>query len=120
MRSKLMKEAILFVAIMVALLAVPAYAQSRGPADTVKAFYRFSSSHSNVFDRRHIELRKNWYTKELYQLLLDQLQKDEANLRAHPTDKPFFGDGLDFEPLHELCYAGGKSYPYARCVGSPK
>lgn len=117
MRSNLMKEEILFVAIMVALIAVPAYSQNRGPADTVKAFYRFSSARSNVFDRRHIESRKSWYTNELYQLFLDQLKKDEANLRAHPTDKPFFGDGLDFEPLHELCNAGGKSYPYSRRVG---
>ncbi len=119
MRRNLIKEEILFVAIMVALLAIPAYSQRRGPAATVKAFYRFSSARSNIFDRRHIELRKGWYTNELYHLFLDQLKKDEAHLRAHPTDKPYFGDGLDFEPLHELCNAGGKSYPYSRKVGRP-
>ena len=112
-----MKTEILFVAIIVAIGVVPAYAQSRGPSKTVASFYEFSNARSNLFNRRHIESRKGWYTNELFQLFLEQLKKDELNLRAHPTDKPFFGDGLDFEPLHELCNAGGKSYPFSRKLG---
>lgn len=113
-----MTTKVLLIAIIFTLSSASTLAQSRGPSETVKSFYRFSSAHSGLFNRRHIELRKSWYTNELYQLFVEQLKKDEANLKAHPTDKPFFGDGLDFEPLHEPCNAGGKSYPYTRRVGS--
>ena len=112
-----MTKKVLLIAVIFTLASASSLAQSRGPSETVKSFYRFSSAHSGLFNRRHIESRKSWYTNELYQLFLEQLKKDEANLKAHPTDKPFFGDGLDFEPLHELCYAGGKSYSYSRRVG---
>ena len=112
-----MKTGILLIAVIVALAAGETLAQSRGPSETVKSFYEFSSSRSSPFDRRHVEARKRWYTSELYQLFLEQLKKDEAELKAHPTDKPFFGDGLDFQPWHEQCQAGGRSYAFSRHVG---
>ena len=112
-----MKAKVLLITVIITFASASSLAQSRGPSDTVKSFYRFSSARSNLFDRRHVESRKSWYTNELYQLFLEQLKKDEANLKANPTDKPFFGDGLDFEPLHETCNAGGKSHPYTRRVG---
>ena len=112
-----MKTGILLIAVIVTFAADDTFAQSRRPSETVKSFYEFSSSRSSTFDRRHVEARKRWYTSELYQLFLEQLKKDEAELKVHPTDKPFFGDGLDFQPLHELCHVGGKSYAYRRSVG---
>lgn len=115
-----MTTKLLLIAVTITFVSAGTLAQNRGPSETVKSFYRFSSAHSNLFNRRHVESRKSWYTNELYHLFLEQLKKDEANLKAHPTDKPFFGDGLDFEPLHELCNAGGKSYSYTRRVGRAK
>ena len=112
-----MKTGILLIALIVAFATGDTFAQSRGPSETVKSFYTFSSSRSSTFDRRHVEARKRWYTSELYRLFLDQLKKDEAELKAHSTDKPFFGDGLDFQPWHERCQAGGRSYAYSRHVG---
>jgi hypothetical protein len=112
-----MKTGIFLIAVIVTFAAGDTFAQSRGPSETVKSFYQFSSSRSSTFDRRHVEARKRWYTPELYQLFLEQLKKDEVELKANPTDKPFFGDGLDFQPWHEQCQAGGRSYAFSRHVG---
>jgi hypothetical protein len=91
-------------------------AQTRTPAETVHDFYKFSDSRSAIFDRRHIELRKRWYTPALYRAFLDQLREDAVYLKQHPTDKPFFGDGLDFRPLDEPCEVNGRSYRRARTI----
>lgn len=108
---------LLLIAVIVVSGAMGALAQGRSPYQTVKIFYEFSIARPSVFNRQHIEARKRWYTHDLYRLFLEELQEQEANLKAHPTDKPFFGDGLDFEPLHELCQAGGRSHAYTRRIG---
>ena len=84
--------------------------QSFGPEDTVKAFYKFSNSRSSIFNRRHIESRRQWYTPALYREFLAQLREDQIHLKTNPTDKPIFGDGLDFRPLDEPCESNGRSY----------
>jgi hypothetical protein len=93
------------------------FSQTLGPAETVSAFYKYSDARSSTFDRRHIESRKQWYTPQLYQAFRIQLRKDQAHLKKHPTDKPFFGDGLDFQPLNEACDVNGKRVNRRRSVG---
>jgi hypothetical protein len=90
--------------------AAAVFAQNPGPEETVKAFYKYSNARSSTFNGRHIELRKQWYTPALYNAFRAQLREDRAYLKKNPTDKPFFGDGLDFMPLDEPCEANGKSY----------
>jgi hypothetical protein len=107
-----MKTVLITLAILVSSLTVSAQA----PDATVRAFYAYSNARSNIFNRRHIELRKKWYTPMLYQAFLNQLAEDEAHLKAHPTDKPFFGDGLDFRPLDEPCEVGDRSYKRVQSI----
>jgi len=109
---------ILFVLILVATTgSLSAFSQTRDPAATVKAFYSFSDARSPIFDQRHVSSRKRWYTSELYKAFLGQLFRDKTYLRKHPTDKPYFGDGLDFKPLDEPCTADGNNYSLSYRIG---
>jgi hypothetical protein len=101
---------------VVLICAANALSQTSGPPETVRAFYRFSNARSPVFDRRHIESRKRWYSPALYRLFQEELRKQTDFLKQHPDEKPFFGDGLDFRPLHEFCQANGKSYPRSQSL----
>ena len=103
-------RSILGLAFLFFLSAATALPQNLGPTETVRAFYKFSNARSSIFSKRHIELRKQWYTPHLYKAFLEQLQEDQTHLKKHPTDKPFFGDGLAFRPLDEACEANGKHY----------
>jgi hypothetical protein len=104
------------IAVFVLLCGATTLSQTLGPAATVQAFYRFSNARSAVFNRKHIESRKRWYSLELYRLFLDELKKEEVFLRQHPDEKPFFGDGLSFRPLDEPCQASGKSYRRSQSI----
>src|SRR3954454_22284024 len=99
-----MKVRILIIAGVVLLLALSSVAQS--PVATVNAFYKFDRSHPEVFNRRNIDSRKRWFSKDLYNLFLYELKRESAYLKKTPTDKPYFGDGLPFEPYDETCKAG--------------
>ena len=99
------------------ILAATGMSQSSSPAPTVKDFYKFSDAHSDLFNRRHIELRKRWYTPRLYRIFREELQRQTDMLKSHPTDKPFFGDGLDFRPRDEKCQANGRTYGFAQMIG---
>ena len=101
---------------IVAFVALAAAAQAMGPDATVRAFYAYSNARSSTFNRRHVELRKKWYSPALYAAFLKQLAEDDAYLKTHPTDKPFFGDGLDFRPLDEPCEVGDRSYKRVQSV----
>lgn len=105
-----MRVRIIVILSITLLSAAALYAQSAGPRETVEAFYKFSSSRSSVFNNRHIQLRKQWYTPALTRAFQAQLRKDRAYLKANPTDKPYFGDGLTFRPADEPCEANGHSY----------
>ena len=103
--------------VIVAIASVSAvFAQTAAPDATVRAFYAYSNARSSTFNRRHIELRKKWYTPALYAAMLKQLQEDDAYLKTHPDEKPFFGDGLDFRPLDEPCEVGDRSYKRVQSV----
>lgn len=89
---------------VVACLAASTAAQS--PAARVKAFYQFDRSHSQIFNRRYVDARKQWFSKELYNLFLYELKREAAYLKKNPGDKPYFGDGSSFQPIDEVCKAG--------------
>lgn len=91
---------------VMAFLASAAAAQS--PASTAKAFYQFDRSHSQIFDRRYVDSRKQWFSKELYNLFLLELKRETAYLKKNPGDKPYF-DGSPFLPIDEVCKAGRQS-----------
>lgn len=111
-----MKARTAFSFVLILLFATAALSQAAGPAQTVRAFYTFSNARSSVFNRKHIESRKRWYTPELYRLFLEALRKENAFLKQHPDEKPFFGDGLDFRPLQEPCHANSKAYDRSQSI----
>src|SRR5262245_55561808 len=79
-----------------------------GPLAAVKAFYAYDQSHSQTFNRRNIDARKRWFSPDLYRLLQYELKREAEYLKKNPTDKPYFGDGLPFQPLQENCIAGSR------------
>jgi hypothetical protein len=95
---------LLFTLIFLACV-VSATAQS-SPRSTVEAFYRFDRSHSQIFNRRNIDARKRWFSAELYKLFLYELRREADFVKKHPDEKPFFGDGLPFQPVQEMCEQG--------------
>lgn len=98
---------ILFFAILLVTVAVAA--QRSTPGTAVASFYRFDRAHSQVFDRRNIDARRAWLSIELYRLFQNELRREAAYLKTNPTDKPYFGGGLPFQPTDEACNAGGKN-----------
>ena len=111
-----MKFRIVLSTSFVLLCGATVLSQTLGPAETVQAFYRFSNARSAVFNRKHIESRKRWYTPDLFRLFLEELRKEEVFLKLHPDEKPFFGDGLSFRPLDEPCHANDKSYQRSQSI----
>jgi hypothetical protein len=83
-----------------------AFAQSSTPKAAVESFYKFDRSHSQVFNRRNIDARKPWFSPALYSLFLKELKRQAAFERRNPNEKPYFGDGLPFQPYDETCKAG--------------
>jgi hypothetical protein len=80
--------------------------KQNSPKASLEAFYRFDRTHSQTFNRENINARKRWFTAELYSLLINELKRDAEYLKKNPGDKPYFGDGLPFQPLREACEAG--------------
>ena len=99
-RSNKLRFTLIFIACVVS-----ATAQS-SPRATVDAFYRFDRSHSQIFNRRNIDARKRWFSAELYKLFLYELRREADFVKKHPDEKPFFGDGLPFQPVQEMCEQG--------------
>ena len=97
--------------VLTLLLAASAIVgQTSGPKATAMAFYRFDADHSQVFNRANIDARKRWMSNELYKLFLTELEREKEFLLKNPTDKPYFGDGLPFRPLDEVCSLNGRDY----------
>ncbi len=100
---------IFLAVIFIAAISAVSFAQST-PKAAVEAFYKFDRSHSQVFTRRNLEAKKAWFSTELYSLFQNELRREAAYLRKNPSDKPYFGDGLPFQPLDETCKAGRREY----------
>jgi len=74
------------------------------------AFYKYDAAHSRIFNRKNIDARKRWFSDELYNLFLKELEREKEYLAKNPGNKPYFGDGLSFSPIDEPCKLSGKSY----------
>src|SRR5215813_10154207 len=102
-----MKTRILFVFVLFTVLGIRGVSQS--PVSAVQAFYHYDRAHSQVFNRRNIDARKQWFSSELYKLFLYEQKREDDYLKSNPNDKPYFGDGLPFQPYDEICKAGGRN-----------
>jgi hypothetical protein len=103
-----LRQVAMFVS-LVALMTNWVMGQNATPTAAVTSFYKFDRSHSQDFNRRSIDARKRWFSRRFYNLFLAELRKQNAHLKTHPTEKPFFGDGFSFSPLEEPCDADGRS-----------
>lgn len=101
---------IIFSFAAVLFTATGFYGQQSTPKAAAISFYKFDRMQSQIFNLKNIDARKRWFSDELYQLFLKELKRESEYLKANPTDKPHFGDGLPFRPLEEVCEVGGKSY----------
>ena len=95
---------------LAAAVAISAQSKLAEASSTVAAFYRFDTANSQVFNRRNIDARKRWFSAELYKLLINELAREKDFLKANPTDKPHYGDGLPFRPLDEVFELNGRKY----------
>jgi len=94
-----------FIPIIFMIACLTAAAQNT-PKSAAEAFYKFNRSHSQNFNRQNIDLRKQYFSPELYRLFLNELKRESAYLKKNPGDKPYFSDGLPFQPLQEKCEDG--------------
>lgn len=101
---------LLFLLFSLILFSVSLSAQRSAPRAAVESFYKFDRAHSRVFNRRNIDARRAWFSAELYRLFQQELRREAAYLKKNPTDKPYFGDGLPFQPLDEACETGGREF----------
>jgi len=102
------KKASVLLGILTLFMAVAAAGQSSTPKAAAEAFYRYDQAHSQVFTRAAVEARKKWLSPDLYRLFHYELKRQAAYLKRNPNDKPYFGDGLPFQPLQENCDSGGR------------
>ena len=104
-----MKTRILLAAFFIASGSFTVFAQTKTPVAVVKSFYSFDRTHSQTFNRRNVDARKAWFSDDLYSLFRNELRREDAYLKKNPNEKPYFGDGLPFQPIDETCTAGGKN-----------
>jgi hypothetical protein len=101
---------IVFLFVLVAALSIAAIAQQSTPTAAVTSLYKYDRSHPDAFTRRNIDTRKQWFSPELYRLFQNELRREAAYLKKNPTNKPYFGDGLPFQPYDETCKAGRREF----------
>lgn len=94
--------------------------QNSGPEEVVRTFYKHDAKTSQVFNRRNLDSRKKWISTGLYNLFRKELNKQDALLKQHPDEKPFFGDGFPFRLIDERCDVNGKSYKRRYSVQAAK
>lgn len=104
------RNTLLTIFIVTSALAKTAAAQIPDPAVYVQAFYAFEMKAPQSFDKRNLVRRQKWLSPRLYDLFRAELRKQNAHLKTHPDDKPFFGDGFPFRPIDEVCDSNGRSY----------
>jgi hypothetical protein len=98
----------LLLTVFFAVFAVTTFAQNETPMAAAKSFYAFHKTHDSSFTRATVDARKGWFSNALYNLFLRELQREKAFLKKHPNDKPYFGEGLPFQPWDETCTVGKK------------
>ena len=106
----MLKHRSLVFIVFILAAAVPAFTQSSTPLAAIKSFYAYDTKNSQAFTRTAIDVRKKWFSAELYKLFLNEIEREKTYLKQNPTDKPHFGDGLPFRPLDETCKLNVRSY----------
>lgn len=101
------KGKILLIFILITAFAVSVSAQKSGAAETVKSFYVFHNSRSGLFSLHEVNLRRKWFTAELYKLFVNELKREDEFTKKNPTEKPHYGDGFPLQPFSE-CVDGEK------------
>lgn len=104
--QKLMRK-ILLISALIFAFALGVSAQKSGAAETVKSFYVFHNSRSGLFSLHEVNLRRKWFTAELYKLFLNELKREDEFTEKNPTEKPHYGDGFPLQPFSE-CVDGEK------------
>jgi len=94
-----------FVPLLFMIASLTAAAQNT-PRLAADAFYKFDRSHSQIFNRQNIDSRKQYFSAKLYRLFLNEVKREAVYLKKNPGDKPYFGDGLPFQPVREKCEDG--------------
>src|SRR4051794_7194202 len=107
----MIRERVFIAVLFIAAFTVSAIGQSSTPANTVKSVLTYEySAHNNALDQRNLNRYKKWITPGLYKMYKVALARQERYIKLHPTNKPYFGDGMDLSPLKENCTANGRSY----------
>ena len=112
-----MKKLLLLVALFVLSLSSNVVSQTNSPETDLAAFIKFSRSMRQDFNSRGVESRKRWFSRPLYELFLNELKRQDEYLKKNPSDMPYFGDGVPFQPIDETCEAGKRSFRYTYTVG---
>ena len=112
-----MKKLLLLVALFVLSLSSNVVSQTNSPETEIAAFIKFSRSMRQDFNSRGVESRKRWFSRPLYELFLNELKRQDEYLKKNPSDMPYFGDGVPFQPIDETCEAGKRSFRYTYTVG---
>ena len=113
-----MKNKFIFLLISLVLCSANTFAQKQSAEAFVESFYKFQRSRSGTFNAAEVNAHQRWFSAELNKRLQNELKREKEYLKKNPTDKPFFGDGLTFEPLDE-CYKMGKFYNHLYKIGAP-
>lgn len=98
---------ILLISTLIFAFGLSVSAQKSGAAETVKSFYVYHNSRSGLFSLHEVNLRRKWFTAELFNLFLNELKREDEFTRKNPSDKPHYGDGFPFQPFSE-CVEGEK------------
>ena len=108
----MMKTKVLISVLFIAAFAAVALGQRSTAAGTVRTLLTYEDKpHGATFNQQNLNRYKKWITPELYRLFKVALAREKRYIRLHPTNKPYFGDGMDFGPLKENCNANGRVYP---------
>ena len=80
------------------------------PARAVRSFYAFHFAHNRDFTVRSVQVRRRFFTTELYGLLLKELRRQAAEKKAHPDEAPDFeGDPLTDSQQYPSSFQIGKA-----------
>ncbi len=93
-----MKTATLYLAVLLSLLTIPAFAAITAgpdPALTVQLFYAYHLKHDMGFAAPEIKARKAWLSPKLYALIIKVLNKPVPKGDAPDIDGDIFTDSQD-------------------------
>ncbi len=113
-----MKTKVIIVSIFITFFSANIFAKKQSAAGFVESFYKFQRARSGDFTTAEMNAYKRWFTDDLNKLFENELKREKEHLKQNPIDKPFFGDGLPFEPLDE-CYKMGTFYKHLYKLGAP-